>query len=110
MMTITIKELTFDVIIGLLDFERDKTQRVIINLEASYLYEEKQFINYADIASKIEKKLKVERYLLLEEALLGIEKILHQDYPQITTLFVEIAKPDILDNCIVSLKKSWSYR
>ena len=45
MMTITIKALTFDVIIGLLDFERDKTQSIVINLEASYLYEEKQFIN-----------------------------------------------------------------
>jgi len=33
-MTIHVEALTFDVIIGLLDFERDKPQKVIIDLEA----------------------------------------------------------------------------
>lgn len=108
-MNIHIENLTFDVIIGLLDFERDKQQRVIINLEASYEYSDDQFIDYADIVLLIKDKLKVERYTLLENALLGIKEILHTTYPQIERLSLKISKPDILSECTVSLSKTWNY-
>ena len=68
-MTIHIEDLTFDVIIGLLDFERDKPQRVIINLQASYDYNGDQFIDYADMVLLIQNELKEKRYELLENAL-----------------------------------------
>lgn len=108
-MTIHIEDLTFDVIIGLLDFERDKPQRVIINLEASYDYSDDQFIDYADIVLLVKDKLKVERYTLLENALLGIKEILHTTYPHIETLSIKISKPDIITECTVSLSKTWNY-
>ena len=108
-MTIHVEDLSFDVIIGLLDFERDKPQRVIINLEASYSYSDDQFIDYADIVLLIKDKLKVERYTLLENALLGINEILHTTYPHIKTLSIKISKPDILSECTVSLSKTWDY-
>ena len=108
-MNIHIEDLTFDVIIGLLDFERDKPQRIIINLEASYDYSDDQFIDYADIVLLIKDKLKAERYTLLENALLGIKEILHTTYPHIETLSIKISKPDILSDCTVSLSKTWDY-
>lgn len=108
-MIIHIEDLTFDVIIGLLDFERDKPQRVIINLEASYQYTHEQFIDYADIVVLVKEKLKVERYTLLENALLGIKEILYATYPHIETLTLKISKPDILSDCTVSLSKTWNY-
>ena len=108
-MTIHIEDLTFDVIIGLLDFERNKPQRVIINLEASYDYSDDQFIDYADIVLLIKDKLKVERYTLLENALLGINALLHSTYPHIKTLSIKISKPDIITECTVSLSKTWDY-
>jgi len=108
-MNIHIEDLTFDVIIGLLDFERDKPQRVIINLEASYDYSDEQFIDYADIVLLIKDKLKTERYTLLENALLGIKEILQITYPHIETLSIKISKPDILSDCTVSLSKTWDY-
>lgn len=108
-MTIHIEDLTFDVIIGLLDFERDKPQRVIINLEASYNYSDDQFIDYADIVLLIKDKLKVERYTLLENALLGIKETLYTAYPHIERLSLKISKPDILSDCTVSLSKTWDY-
>ena len=108
-MTIKVEALTFDVIIGIFDFEREKPQRVIVDMEATYLYKEGVFINYADVAGKIEEKLKTERYDLLEEALIGLEELLHKHYPQITKLTISLAKPDILNNCSVSLKESWIY-
>ena len=108
-MTIHIEDLTFDVIIGLLDFERDRPQRVIINLEAYYNYSDNQFIDYADIVLLIKDKLKVERYTLLENALLGINELVHSTYPHIEKLSIKISKPDILSECTVSLSKTWNY-
>lgn len=108
-MTIHIEALTFDVIIGLLDFERDRPQRVIIDLEASYDYKDDVFIDYADLVMKIKNELKVKRYELLENALLGLKELLCTTYPQIQTLVLKISKPDILSECNVSLSKTWNF-
>ncbi|MDQ7085509.1 MAG: dihydroneopterin aldolase [Sulfurovum sp.] len=71
-MTIHIEALTFDVIIGLLDFERETPQSVILNIQLDYPYEAHAFINYAHIVSLVQATLHKERYELLEEALLGL--------------------------------------
>ena len=108
-MTIHIEDLTFDVIIGLLDFERDRPQRVIINLEASYDYSDNKFIDYADMVLLIQNELKEKRYELLENALLGLKDILYTTYPHLKTLSLKISKPDILPECTVSLSKTWDF-
>ena len=108
-MTIHIDVLEFDVIIGLLDFERDRPQRVIIDLEASYDYSNENFIDYADMVFLIQKELKEKRYELLEEALLGVKNRLYTSYPQLKTLKLKIAKPDILSECSVALSNSWEF-
>lgn len=108
-MTIHIEDLTFDVIIGLLDFERDKPQRVIINLEARYDYSDNQFIDYADMVLLLQNKLKEERYELLENALLGLKDLLYITYPQLKSLHLKISKPDILAGCSISLSKTWHF-
>jgi dihydroneopterin aldolase len=108
-MTIHIEDLTFDVIIGLLDFERDRPQRVIINLEASYDYENDLFIDYAELAILMKEELKVKRYELLENALLGLKETLTTRYPEIKTLSLKLSKPDILPECTVSLSKTWNF-
>jgi dihydroneopterin aldolase len=109
-MTIHIEDLTFDVIIGLLDFERDKPQRVIIAVEAIYDYSNDQFIDYADMVLLIQDKLKEKRYKLLENALLGLKEILHTTYPQIHNLSIKISKPDILAECSVALSETWHFQ
>ena len=106
-MTIHIDALQFDVIIGLLDFERERPQRVIIDLEASYDYSNQNFVNYADMVILIQQDLKEKRYELLEESLLGLKNILFTTYPQLKTLKLKIAKPDILTECSVALSNSW---
>ena len=108
-MTIHIEALEFDVIIGLLDFEQDRPQRVIIDLEASYAYDNEAFINYADMVFLIEKELKDKRYKLLEEALLGVKNILYTAYPGLQTLTLKISKPDILPQCTVALSHAWEF-
>jgi len=108
-MNIHIEALEFDVIIGLLDFEQDRPQRVIIDLKASYDYADEDFIDYADMVFLIQKELKEKRYKLLEEALLGVKTLLCTTYPQIQTLTLKISKPDILPQCSVALSNSWNF-
>ena len=55
-MQIHIEALTFEVIIGLLDFERDRPQRVIVDLQASYDYANENFIDYADMVMLIQNR------------------------------------------------------
>jgi dihydroneopterin aldolase len=108
-MKIHIEALTFEVIIGLLDFERDRPQRVIVDLEASYDYANENFIDYADMVFLIKKELNEKKYELLEEALLGIKERLYSTYPQLKALSLKIAKPDILPECTVALSHSWNF-
>lgn len=108
-MTIHIESLTFDAIIGLHDFEREHTQRVIIDLEASYTFENHAFIDYADLTVLITQKVQSRRYELLEEALIELETLILAGYPQITRLYLKISKPDILPGCRVALSQTWHY-
>jgi dihydroneopterin aldolase len=108
-MIIHIEALTFNAIIGLLDFEREHTQRVVIDLKAEYDYTPNDFIDYADLTTLIQNKVKEARYELLEEALLELETLILASYPQITSLTLKIAKPDILNNCSVALSQQWHY-
>ena len=108
-MQIHIETLTFDTIIGLLDFERDRPQRVIVDLEASYDYANENFIDYADMVMLIQTELNEKKYALLEEALLGIKERLYSTYPQLKMLTLKIAKPDILPECTVALSHSWNF-
>ncbi len=46
-----------------------------------------------------------EKFELLEDAIIYIEKFLYKNY-KITNLKLKISKPNILTNCIVSLKNT----
>ena len=105
-MTIHIEELTFDCIIGILNFERVTPQRVIINLTINYNYQENNFINYADVISSIETQMTEKKYQLLETAIDEVGKHLLTTYPHIKSLNLKITKPDIISNAKVSLSKN----
>ena len=101
-MKIEISDLTFKCIIGILDFERIKKQKVIIDLSFEYNFSKDNFINYAEISASIEKTMKKEKFLLLEDAILHFKTLLQNSY-KIYNLKIKISKPNILKNCIVSL-------
>ena len=106
-MKIHIESLEIFCIIGVLDFERESQQRVLLDLEIEYHYEKEGFLDYSKVASELAAHLKREKYLLLEEALLGIKKVLFADFPMIDTLHVKLSKPDILPQCSVGLSGEW---
>ena len=105
-MIIEINELSFDAIIGILDFEREKEQRVIVTCKITYTYND-AFINYADVATLIQETTQKEKFLLLEDALLHVSGLLLSTFTLIETLSLTYSKPDILANCIVSLSDTW---
>ena len=105
-MKIEISNLTFKCIIGILDFERIKKQKVIINLSFEYQFSKDSFINYAEVSDLVEKTMKKEKFLLLEDAILHLENLLNTSYNinNINNLKIKISKPNILKNCVVSLE------
>ena len=106
LLKVKIKDLTFDCIIGILDFEREKEQRVIIDVAFEYYFKDdgSNVVNYSDVVAYVEKTMKEKKFRLIEDAILYLRKTLRQRY-EIVNLHVKIAKPDILDNCVVSIEE-----
>jgi len=98
-----IENLTFKAIIGLLDFERIKKQKVVVNLKANYIYKDGNYIDYVDLCKIIKKTIKKEKFELLENAIESLKNKIINKYPNIEYLNIKISKPDILKDCIVSL-------
>ena len=109
-MTIHIEELTFECIIGILDFERITVQEVIVNLQIDYTYKNNLFINYVEVIQVIEDDMIKNKYELLETAINELKNILLLTYPQIQNLKLKITKPNIIKNAKVSLSKSFSIK
>jgi len=101
-MKIEISDLTFKCIIGILDFERTKKQKVIINISFEYNFSKDLFIDYSEISNLVKTTMKGKKFLLLEDAILHLETLLNTNYP-VNNLYIKISKPNILKNCIVSL-------
>lgn len=101
-MKIEISDLTFKCIIGILDFERIKKQKVIINISFEYEFSKDIFIDYSEISNLVKSTMKQQKFLLLEDAILYIETLLQNNY-KISYLKIKISKPNILKNCVVSL-------
>jgi len=101
-MKIEIKDLSFKCIIGILDFERKKKQKVIVNISFDYVFKENEFIDYGEISLLVQKQMKKKKFLLIEDAIIFLESKLKKNY-QINNLSIHISKPDILKNCIVSV-------
>jgi len=107
-MTIHIQELTFETIIGILDFERKTPQRVIIDIELEYAFDD-EFIDYALVVKSTKELMIKEQFLLIEDALLNIKEMIKKSYPQTKSLKIKVSKPDILSECRVALSNFWEF-
>jgi len=101
-MKIKIEELTFYCIIGILPFERKNKQKVNIDISFNYKFKEDNFIDYSHIVSFVETSMKKKKFKLIEDAIVYLKKQLKTNY-SIKKLKITIKKPDIIDNCIVSV-------
>ena len=101
-MKIKIENLTFKCIIGILPHERKTKQKVNINISFRYSFKKNEFIDYSKVASFVEKSMKEKKFLLIEDAIVYLKTQLNSNYP-LKKLKICIKKPDILDNCCVSV-------
>jgi len=92
---IIINNLEFEAIIGILDFERKNLQKIIVN--SKILYDGK-FVDYVKVCGIIEKEIKENKFLLIEDALNYLANLLKKTFPQIKEIYLEIKKPEILKN------------
>ena len=106
MLKVNINDLTFECIIGILDFERVKEQKVILDISFEYFFNDdgSNFIDYSHVASFAQKSMENEKFKLIEDAILYIRKGLKNTY-DIKNLKVKITKPDIMPNCVVSVEE-----
>lgn len=107
-MIIRIRDLSFECIIGILDFERITPQEVVVNCEIDYTYHD-NYINYAFVAEHIQIQMQKWKFELIEEALASLSKSLKHDFPDIQNLQLEIIKPNIMDNCTVSVQEAYQF-
>ena len=108
-MRILIENLTFETIIGILDFERISPQQVVIDAVIDYTYHQENFINYAIVVEQLESTMQKERFELVETALEHLAQMLKQNFPLIQSLTLTIRKPQILPNCTVGVQKNFIF-
>jgi len=101
--SIIIKNFEFNTIIGVLDFERVTPQKVIVNTEIFYEYQN-QYLDYAKVSQTIKNILQTKKFEVLEDSLDYICSYLKNEYPNILKIDLEILKPNILDEMIVGAK------
>lgn len=104
MFKIHIQNLAFQTIIGILPKERTALQKVVIDCEIEYLYEEKKFLDYAQICALIETLFQTNKYFLIEDALSDVCKNIAQNNSQIQTIRLKVMKPEILANADVGVE------
>lgn len=107
-MRIHIEGLTFETIIGILDFERVTPQKVILNLWIDYDYQD-EYINYADVSNCIKKHITQSQFFLIEEALNSLSKTLQKKFPLINRLHLKITKPSIMADSEVSVSDTYIF-
>ena len=108
-MTIYIEKLKFQCIIGILEFEREIPQDVIIDIKINYHYNNDKFINYAEITKIVKKQMINSKFLLIEDALKALSKKLKKKFPLIQKLYLKISKPSILPDCKVSVANNYKF-
>lgn len=95
-----VKDYEFDTIIGMLEFERIKAQKVRIN--ASFTSD--GFIDYVEFINFIENFYNQEKFKSVEESVQKSAKALKNKFTNLLTLNLEILKLEIVKNAYVGAK------
>ncbi len=109
MYTIYIEDFHIRAIIGILEFERENPQPIIVNCILEYEKDGEDFIDYAKVSHLIERMMIDRQFLLLEDALDEVTKMLKKQFFMIKSIKIKLSKPEILANCTVSVEKKTIY-
>ncbi|GAA8668962.1 dihydroneopterin aldolase [Helicobacter pylori] len=94
-----IHNLVFETILGILEFERLKPQKISVNLDLFYTeLSNKAYLDYMEIQEIIQNTMREKQYFLIEDALKDLSQILKTRYKEISELFLKISKLEISPN------------
>ncbi|MDA3058167.1 dihydroneopterin aldolase [Campylobacter sp. VBCF_05 NA6] len=92
MIQVLIEDLKFDAIVGILDFEREKKQEILVSAKFSA----DEFIDYAKACEFIKFSFEREKFLLVEDALNFFAKSFKTQYKSLNYFYMKIYKTQIL--------------
>ena len=104
-MTTIIKDYEFSTIIGLLDFERVKPQKVRVSAE----FESGEFIDYVEMINFIEEIYARAKFGTVESSLEICAKKLKEKFGSLSFLKMEILKTEIVKNATVGARAEFKY-
>lgn len=87
-------KLKLSCIIGILPFEREKKQKVLIKLKAKSA----EFLDYAVLCEWLKHTYKKQKFELVEESLEFVANELKKIHPALCSLQISITKPHIIKN------------
>ncbi|MGN8468133.1 FolB domain-containing protein [Helicobacter pylori] len=94
-----IHHLVFETILGILEFERLKPQKISVNLDLFYTeLSNKAYLDYMEIQEIIQNTMREKQYLLIEDALKDLSHVLKTRYSEISELYLKISKLEISPN------------
>ncbi|MCQ2730065.1 dihydroneopterin aldolase [Helicobacter pylori] len=94
-----IHNLVFETILGILEFERLKPQKISVDLDLFYTQlPNKAYLDYMEIQELIQKMMQEKQYLLIEDALKDLSHVLKTRYSAISELHLKISKLEISPN------------
>lgn len=105
MITVFIKELSFETIIGLLDFERVKPQKIVV--DASFVADE--FVDYAEVCKEIISLFKSEQFYKIENALEFFANFYKEKFQNLRKFFMSVTKTEIIENARVGVSIEINY-
>ncbi len=101
-------ESSCECVIGILNHERETTQKVLIFIKCQYDYQKNGVICYADMLNEVQNVLISHQFLYLEEAIDKIIDHLKKRYVY-HHLWIRLDKPHILNHAIVGVEKDDFY-
>ncbi|MFP6034852.1 FolB domain-containing protein [Helicobacter pylori] len=94
-----VHNLVFETILGILEFERLKPQKISVDLDLFYTeLPNKAYLDYMEIQELIQKMMQEKQYLLIEDALKDLIHVLKTRYSGISELYLKISKLEISPN------------
>ncbi len=94
-----IHNFVFETILGILEFERLKPQKISVNVDLFYTeLPHKAYLDYMEIQELIQKMMREKQYLLIEDALKDLSHVLKTRYSEISELYLKISKLEISPN------------
>ncbi len=94
-----IHNFVFETILGILEFERLKPQKISVDLDLFYTeLPNKAYLDYMEIQELIQKMMQEKQYLLIEDALKDLSHVLKTRYSGISELYLKISKLEISPN------------